>query len=111
MRITAIAAAISIILVGLSSAGEATAAIRKTISIGEQGLGPALRELAKDRNFQILVRSDLVRDQRTAGASGYLTTDEALTQLLAGTALTFQYLDERTVTVISLAERDRKSVV
>jgi len=100
MRITALAAAVSLALVGLSSADEAIAAVRKATLIPQQSLGSALRALAKDRNFQVLVRSDLIRDRYTSGASGDLTLNEALTQLLSGTALTFQYLDERTVTVI-----------
>jgi iron complex outermembrane receptor protein len=40
-----------------------------------------------------------VRDRRTGGAAGELTANEALTQLLAGTNLTFRYLNDRTVTI------------
>lgn len=104
MRISAIAVAVSIALVGLSTADEARAAIKRTTNIPEQKLGPALRALAKDRNLQVLFRSQLVRDVRTTGAVGVLTTDEALSRLLSGTALTFQYLDDNTITIVSVAE-------
>ncbi|MEJ1963057.1 MAG: TonB-dependent receptor [Gammaproteobacteria bacterium] len=104
MRITVIAAAVSIALVGLSAADETRAAIRKPLNIPEQQLGPALRALAKDRNLQVLFRSELVRDVRTAGAIGELTTDEALARLLGGTVLTFQYLDEKTITIVPLRD-------
>ncbi|MBL8266726.1 TonB-dependent receptor [Steroidobacter sp.] len=103
MRTTAVAAAISIALLGVSMAQNAHALIRKATNIPESPLGPALRSLAKDRKLHVLFRSELVRDLRTAGAVGELTTDEALNQLLSGTSLTFQYLDEKTITVVPMA--------
>jgi outer membrane receptor protein involved in Fe transport len=39
---------------------------------------------------------------RTQGATGDITAEEAFDQLLTGTGLTYQYLDENTVTVVPL---------
>lgn len=100
MRLTAIAAA-CLALVGMAIASDADAAIRRTTAIPAQGLAPALETLASERGFQILYVTSVVRDLRTDGAVGELTLDEALTSLLAGTGLRFEYIDERTVTVLS----------
>jgi len=40
---------------------------------------------------------------RTRGAVGEYTADEALTQILSGTGLTYRYLDEKTVTIVPVA--------
>ena len=102
MRLALLAATIGLGLIGISSAAQAQAQIRKSTNIPQQTLGTALRALAKDHNFQVLFKSELVRDLRTAGAVGELTTNEALARLLSGTSLTFQYLDEKTVTIIPI---------
>jgi iron complex outermembrane recepter protein len=99
MRTSAVSAAISVALIGLSLADDASAVIRMTTSIPEQPLSSALRSLAKERKFQVLFRSELVRSMRSAGAVGEFTTVEALEHLLGGTSLTYRYLDERTVTI------------
>jgi outer membrane receptor protein involved in Fe transport len=88
----------------MSTAAEVKAAVRRTTHISAQGLGPALQELAKDHGFQVLYRTEVVGDARTVGAAGELTATEALTQLLSGTGLTFRYLDDATVMLVS--ERD-----
>lgn len=107
MRLTVIAAAVSVALLGISTADEAQAAIRKLTNIPEQSLDPALRLLAKDRKVQLLYASELVRDERTNGAAGDLTLEEALTQLLIGTRLTYRYLDEKAITIVPLASVPR----
>jgi outer membrane receptor protein involved in Fe transport len=86
----------------LCAAAEVSAAIRHT-EIPAQGLGPALQALARERDFQIIYRAELVRDVTTAGASGELTTEEALRDLLRNTGLTFQRLDDNTVTIARAA--------
>lgn len=53
--------------------------------------------------MQVVYRSDLVDDRQTAGATGDLTIEETLTQLLSGTGLTFQYLEDKGVTIVPLA--------
>lgn len=68
--------------------------------IAPQELGQALRSLAKERDIQLVYRSDIVGHRRTAGASGVLTLDEALTQLLRGTGLIYRYLGEGAITIV-----------
>lgn len=99
MRIAVLATAVCLSVVGLSAASDVEAAIRRPTNIPAQGLAPALQSLARDRDFQVVYRSEVVGELRTQGASGELTADEALRQLLSGTGLTFRYLDEKTVTI------------
>jgi iron complex outermembrane receptor protein len=99
MRITVVAA-ICLCIVGISTGADAQGAIRKQTNIPAQGLGPALQVLAKDRNLQVVYRSEVIGKLRTEGAAGDLTTDEAITQLLKGTGLTFRYLGESAITIV-----------
>lgn len=99
MRLSVVAACLSLCLIGFSSADDAHASIRKETNIPAEGLGPALNALAKDRNFQIVYVTEEIANVRTEGAVGELTTDEALKRLLNGTGLTHRYLDDRTVTI------------
>jgi hypothetical protein len=102
MRITVVATAVCVCIVGLATADSANASIRKPTHIAAQGLGPALVQLAQSRGLQVLYLSNTVRDLRTLGADGNITADEAFNQLLMGTGLTYLYLDENTVTVVPL---------
>jgi iron complex outermembrane recepter protein len=77
---------------------------RKATNIPRQSLEAALQALAQDRNFQVVYNSKLVQKLRSAELRGDFTRDEALTRLLAGTGLTFHYLDENTVTIVPLSE-------
>ena len=101
----AVVAALCLSMVGLAVAVESQAAMTKMpTNIPAQGLGPALKTLAKDRGFQVVFRSEVVGSARTQGATGNLTTLEALTQLLNGTELTYSYLDGNTITIVPRAE-------
>jgi hypothetical protein len=44
-------------------------------------------------------------NRSTEGAVGDFSQDEALKQLLRGTGMTYQYLDEKTVTVVLVSMR------
>ncbi|HEY5756760.1 MAG TPA: TonB-dependent receptor [Steroidobacter sp.] len=101
MRIAVVSTAVYSMIVGLSVAGEVRAAIRIPTNIPAQPLGPALKALAETRDLQVLYLSETVRDGQSAGASGDLTADEALTQLLRGTGLTYRYVHENAVTILS----------
>src|ERR1700676_2711551 len=94
------AAALALCISGQSVADDVSASIRKPTNIPAQDLGPALQTLAKERNFQIVYVSELINVLRTKGASGELTSEEALRRLLNGTGFTFKYLDEKTVTIV-----------
>jgi outer membrane receptor protein involved in Fe transport len=103
MRVGVAIAVACLTLTTLAAADPAAAAVRKPTNIPPQGLGSALQSLATDRNFQVLYRTETVGERRTAGAIGELTLDEALTRLLDGTGLAFQYLDDKTVTILAVA--------
>jgi outer membrane receptor protein involved in Fe transport len=89
--------------VGLAAAQNANAMMRKPTHISAQALRPALQLLSKERDIQVVYRTDVVADLRTDGAVGELTSDEALELLLRGTGLTFRYLDDKTVTIVPIA--------
>jgi iron complex outermembrane recepter protein len=100
MRTVVSAMALCLSVIGLAVAENPSADTRRSTSILAQDLGAALQVLAKQRDFQIVCRADLVKDLRTRGVSGDLTADEALTQLLSGTGLAYRHLDDRTVTIV-----------
>jgi iron complex outermembrane receptor protein len=102
MRLSVVVVAICICVIGISSAADVEAAIRKQTNIPAQGLGPALQDLAKDRNLQVVYRSEVIGKLRTRGAVGEFTADEALTQLLSGTGLTFHYLADNAITIVPI---------
>jgi iron complex outermembrane receptor protein len=101
MRIGLIGATLCLCLVGISHAQSAKAAIRKDLNVPAEELGSALQTVAKDYDFQVLYRTEIVKDLSTQGAVGSLTSDEALRKVLNGTGLSYKYLDANTVTVFS----------
>jgi iron complex outermembrane recepter protein len=100
MRLSVAAAVACLSIIGLASADDVRAAIRKPTNIPAESLSAALQQLAKDRNFQIVYVSEEVNSLRTAGAVGEFSTEEALKELLKGTGMTYRYLDEKTVTIL-----------
>jgi outer membrane receptor protein involved in Fe transport len=103
MRSLVAMAVTSLLVVGVSMGSDAEAAIKRFTNIEAQALEPALKELARQRDFQLVYRSEVVGARGTAGAAGELTAEEALRKLLEGTGLTYRYLDEKTVTIVPLA--------
>ena len=73
MRLGVAATAICLSIVGVALADPAKAAIRKPTNIPAQPLGSALEELAKERDIQVIYRSEVVFDRRTEGAVGEFT--------------------------------------
>src|ERR1700722_20217680 len=100
MRLSIAAAAACLSIVGVATADQAAAAIKKFTDIPAQELGSALQVLAQDRDFQVVYLSDAVDKLKTSGAVGEFTADEALKKLLKGTGLSYRYLDEKTITVL-----------
>ena len=101
MRIAVTAVCICTTVVGLCLADNVHASIKQPTNIPAQPLAPALQSLAKERNFQIVYVSEEVGSRRTAGVVGEYTPEEALEQLLKGTGLTYKYLDDNTITIVS----------
>lgn len=104
MRIGLFGAALGLCLVGLCSAQTSHASMRKDLKLPAEPLGSALQDLAKLYDFQLLYHTDLAKDLKTQGASGSLTSDEALTKVLSGTGLAYKYLDANTVTVFAASQ-------
>jgi iron complex outermembrane receptor protein len=102
MRLGVTAAIVCLSLTGLSVASDVEASMnaKKATHIPAEPLALALKTLARERGLQMVFQSEVVGSARTQGASGDLTTGEALTQLLAGTGLVFTYLDDKTVTIL-----------
>ena len=95
-------------LIGMASAQVGGSHVRKPTYIPAEGLGPALQTLAMEYGLQIVYVSEEVNQHRTQGASGDLTIDEALTQVLRGTGLTYRFEDPDGVTILPSA-REAKS--
>jgi iron complex outermembrane receptor protein len=103
MRTLVAAAVTCLSVVGLSHAVDVPAAIKKSISIPAQELGSALEALSTQRDVHVVFFSEDVRNRRSEQLSGDFTVEEALQQLLSGSGLTFQYIDERTISIVPLA--------
>jgi len=100
MRLRVVAILVSLSLGSLSVSARTEDLRRQQTRIAPQELGLALQTLARDRNVQLVYRSDLVSDRHTPGALGVLTLDEALTELLRGSGLAYRYLSENAITLI-----------
>jgi iron complex outermembrane recepter protein len=109
MRI-ALAVALALGVGSIVVADPSHAAVRKPTNIAAQSLGSALKELAASRDLQLLYFTDTVRDLRTSGAVGEITIDEALTRILQGTGLTYKYLNDNTITIVSPATSPSREV-
>jgi len=103
MRVAVLGTAVWLTTIGFSFAQDAQASIRKQTNIPAQELASALQTLGRERGVQVVYRSEVVGNIRTPGAVGELTVDEAVTQLLKGTRLTYHHIDDRTVTIVPLA--------
>lgn len=103
MRLTVAVAVACLSIGGVMAAEPVQASIKRFTNIPAQPLGAALQSLARERDFQVLYRTELVGETTTQGATGELTADEALVRLLSGTGLGFEYLDENTVRIVPVA--------
>lgn len=103
MRNVVAAAVACLSIVGLATAGDVQASIRKDISIPAGGLGPALQAFSAARLVHVIFISEDIGARRTKGVSGSLTVDESLMQLLDGTGLTYRYIDNETVSIVPAA--------
>jgi iron complex outermembrane recepter protein len=75
-----------------------------TADIPPQSLVQALTEFARQTGLQLIYVSDAVGDQRSDGAPGGLDAEDALTRLLKGTGLRFEFLTANSVRILA-AER------
>lgn len=92
-----------------AAADDAWAMLRRPTHIPAEELSLALQTLARERGFQVVYVSAQVGSQKTQGASGDLTVDEALTQLLRGTNLGFKRLADNGVSILPLGSPSLQS--
>ncbi len=105
MRATFVAAAVGLALLGVSVGAQAqSVGDRVRTHIPPEPLGPALRSLAQQFGFQIVYPSRDIASLRTPGVSGSFTLEQALQHALAGTGLTYRYVDLHTITVLPIAQ-------
>ncbi len=100
MRTFASAAVLCFLAILPVQAADAEAGVRTAVHIPAQALSAALKIFEQNHHMQVIFVSEDVRDVRTRGASGEMTSEEVLRQLLSGTGLTYRYVDQRTVTII-----------
>jgi len=72
-------------------------------SIQQQGLGSALAAFADRAGLHLLFTSELVAGRTSPGLSGSYTRAQALSHLLAGTGLTYQFTSAKAVTIVAAA--------
>jgi iron complex outermembrane recepter protein len=69
-----------------------------------QALADALEYFAKSQGYQLVYRADLVVGVQSKGAEVGLSTKETLQQLLRGTGLTYELVNEKTITIFKAAD-------
>ncbi|MEJ1965213.1 MAG: STN domain-containing protein [Gammaproteobacteria bacterium] len=84
---------------GLVSAPSEAADDRAPIAIEAQPLDVALRLFALRTGLQVVYLAKLTRGLTTGGCDADAAPTEALTQLLTGTGLEFEFLNEHTVVI------------
>ena len=70
-----------------------------TYAIPAGSLGAVISSFGDSSNVQILYPADLVRVKRSAGLHGSMSKQEALSRLLAGTGLSYNFTSANTVTI------------
>lgn len=73
-----------------------------SFSIAAGPLGAAITQFGLRTNLQILYPADLVRDKQSAGVTGTLTREQALSRLLAGSGVGYRFSDAGSVTLYAL---------
>jgi hypothetical protein len=79
---------------------------RVRLRIAANAAPAALAEFVQQTGLQVLFDFDAIRDFSTHAVSGQLDPEEALIQMFEGSGLTYEFVNERTVTV-----RPRRRVV
>jgi len=97
---TAALLAISLLMIGFARAGDPPDMTRKPIQIPAQELGVALQSMAEMEGWHVVFLAEDVAHRNTQGATGNLTFNEALEQLLRNTELTYRFLDPHTAMIL-----------
>lgn len=97
-RLLSVSTAVLLILMAVAHAAD-TQAIAQ-FDLPAQPLGDSLRAVARQTNTNVLFDRALVNGRIAPALKGEATVDGALTQLLAGSGLRHQFVDEKTVTLM-----------
>jgi iron complex outermembrane receptor protein len=93
----------------LVCSASALADVRLSREIAAQPLAAALAEFAHQTGLQLVYVSDVLKDHKSRGARAGASAADALTALLEGTGLTFEFLNERAVRILAEPPRMNKS--
>jgi iron complex outermembrane recepter protein len=77
--------------------------------IGAQPLASALGEFAHQTGLQLAYVSDVLKNQKSKGSRAGVPVADALTALLDGTGLTFEFLNKRAVRIFAEPPRSDRS--
>lgn len=86
-------------LVVASSMSRAASPVTLSVDIGPQPVAEALAAFGRQTGLQLIYLSTIAEEQRSKGARAGLGASAALAQLLDGTGLRFEFLNDRTVRI------------
>lgn len=109
MRIAIAAVLTCLSLTAMTAGAEVRTTVRKHTEIPAESLDLALRKLAKDRGFQLVYLTETVAELTTRGATGELTIEEALQQLLIDSPLDFKFVDANTISIFPKVNKSTSS--
>lgn len=94
-------AAISVVAIGLASASFSAYADADSIEVNikRSDADSALMELARQSGIQIIMSTEIGVEKQLPAISGEFTFEEALTKMLAGSGLTYQFISDDSVVV------------
>ncbi|MEJ0037816.1 MAG: TonB-dependent receptor [Gammaproteobacteria bacterium] len=81
-----------------------------TTPLPPQPLADALEMFAQRTGMQVIYSAPLAKDVMSRGAAAGLSAEQVLRELLRGTGLTFELVNDRTVTVRTLADQPTSSI-
>jgi len=102
MRIAAMSRwsiALALALGGMSSHAAADLNARYRLNVPAQSVFDALKEFAAQTKLQVVYYSEVGQGVSSPGAVGFLEANDALEQLLGGTGLTYQFLNDHTIAI------------
>jgi len=73
------------------------AQVTATFDLPAQPLAESLKAVGTQTNTNLLVAPELVDGKQARELRASLTVDQAITELLKGTGITYRYLGERTI--------------
>lgn len=79
--------------------GQASRLEKRPFKIPASPAPEALAEFIRQSGFQVLFDFDAIRGINTHEVSGHLDPTEVLARMLEGSGLTFEFINERTVSV------------